>query len=177
MKTMRPRLAPFGARRRHIFLAEFGKDRGPRQPRNGGERMEGKHDRRQRQMRQRIAKGTRLARYPGINKRKAGDGFDRILKDDIRPARPRRPVQSGIKQQQHQQAKPEDRHGIAEERHETGKPVHPCPLPHGGGYTERKTDDGTKNDRRRRKLDRRRKGAGDVLRHRLAGRDRLAEIA
>lgn len=87
------------------------------------------------------------------------------------------PAEDAVKHQQADQADPEHRHRIADQRHNPRDLVHPCAAFHGRQHTERHADDDAHEGADRRQLHRGGKYAFYVVDHRKAGAKRYAEIA
>ena len=95
----------------------------------------------------------------------------------VEPARRRGDLEAAVEERQHDERQPERRRRHADQAEDAGHVVDPAVPPHGGGHAERHTDHDGEEARDRRQLDRRRDVLPDVVEHRAAGRDRLAEVA
>ena len=128
-------------------------------------------------MRQHVAKRVPLPGTGGVDQQKPGDRGQRVLVGHVDAARSADPAQFGVKQHQPHQPEPEDRHRIADQAHHANNLIDNAATPHRRPDAERHAEPGPDEDAQRRQFDGRRKGAANVLHHRVRRQHRGAEIA
>ena len=110
-----------------------------------------------------------ITREPGINERKAGARFDGVLINIVQPPRPRRPLQFGVKQRQHQQTEPENRHRVAEQRKGAHRQIPRRADVAGAKNACDNARQRADNQRQRSQFEGGRESGKQVVQHRLAG--------
>ena len=170
-----PRRQALGARRAHIILVEHLEHRGARHARDDRERNGAEHDGGQGEMAQGRPEGALLIRQQRIDQHEAGDRLEVVL-DEVDSSRYRRPAETFRKEHHEQEAPPEDRHGIAGERHAHEHVIiGRAPLDRGDG-AGRNADADRQDQSAERELERRREEREEFGQHLLIGDDRGPEI-
>ena len=128
-------------------------------------------------MRHRIAQHLPIPRQQRIHGQEIGHRRHLLVKHDILPPRPRRPVQRGVEHQQAEQSEHENRQRMPGQTHHADRVIHLGALLHRGQHAQRHADERRQQDRHRGKLHRGGKEALDVLPHRMARHHGTPEIA
>ena len=128
-----------------------------------------------------LAKMSQAPARAEFDQDRAGDPrhveVEHELVGGVEPARSAHPVQLAVEDEEPDEPEPEDRHRVADEAHDphqlVGEPSRP-----GGGEDARRHPEGDAEERRQGgELERGGKDPLHVLDHRLAGQERLAEVA
>ena len=118
-----------------------------------------------------------LPRNRRINQDHAGDDRHHVFEENAKPSGSLHPAENAVEYQQADNAKPEDRHGIANKPDNAHQLIRPAILPNGARnahrHAKRHTDDGGEGG----EFQCRWKNTLDILDHRAIGHQRLAEIA
>ena len=136
-----------GARDAHVVLLHAFQHAGARRARDQAERRRREHDRRQDQMRERIAERVPVAGERAVDQIEAGDrraAASAIA--SIRPG-PGRDLQAAVEHRQHDEGEPEGRRRHADQRDEPRQMIDPAVAPHRRDDAERNADDDREQER------------------------------
>ncbi len=126
---------------------------------------------------QRIPEHVPLPGEDRIDQDHAGDRGHHALVEDADPARAADPAENAVEYQKPDEAEPEDRHRVADQRHDAGDLVDPAAATDRGDDAQRDPDHDTDQRSQRGKFKRRGEDPADVVDHRVRGQERDAEIA
>jgi hypothetical protein len=169
------RTQALGARGADIVVAQHLQHRGTRHAGDDRQGDRAEHDRGQDQMAERRDEGALLIREQRVDQQEPGYRLD--VEHQRQPARYRRPAERHREQHDGEEAPPEDRHRVAGERDRHHRMVESGAALGGGEDAGRKAQDQREQDRREREFEGGRKQVEELAEHRLAGDDRLAEVA
>ena len=167
---------PLRSRGAYVILAQHLEHRGAGHSGDHRERHRAEHDRRQNEMTQGVDKGAFLIGQERVNEHEAGRPFD-IEVDRVDPARDREQAQPHGHEHDEEQAPPENRHRVAEQRHRHQRLVIEAAALDRGESAGRDADRDGKQHGEERELERRREERQKLGQNLLLRRQRHAEIA
>ena len=156
-----------GARRAHIVLAQHLEHGRARLARNDRKRNGAKDDGRKNEMAERRPEGVQFAVDERVDGQEAGDRLQEELQADA--AGHRCPAEVARKEDDQQQAPPEDRHGVADQGRAHQRLVEPRAALDRGKDAGRDAEQRGEDDGTQRQLDGCRKQDAEVFQHRALG--------
>ena len=150
-----------------------------RRARDAGDQAGGvaaQHNRRQHEVAQRIHKYRPVATCQRVDGEEARQ-TRRRLHASVEPARPSRPAQPRIEDEQQHQRQPEHRHAHANQREEAHHLIQPAIAPHRRQHAKQHARQHAQHNRRGRQFDRGRQVGAQIVEHRAAAFDRAPQVA
>mmetsp|Transcript_59387 Transcript_59387/g.140251 ORF Transcript_59387/g.140251 Transcript_59387/m.140251 type:complete len:343 (-) Transcript_59387:286-1314(-) len=164
-----------GARGAHIVLAQHFQHGRARHARHHRQRARAQHQRRQHEVQQRRLEGAFFAAQPGVDQHEAGHAL--WVELDADAAAHRRPAQLHAEEHDEDQPPPEHRHRVTHRRQAHHALVQQRAALQPGAHAQQQAQAHRKDQRRRGQLHRRREEGGELVAHRLAAHQALAQVA
>ncbi len=170
------RRQPLGARGAHVILAQDFEHRGAGHAGDDGERHGAEHDRRQDEVPQRVEESAGLIGQKRVDGHESGRLIEGIV-DEVDPARDGQKPQSHGNEHDEEQAPPENRHRIAEQRHRHQRLIIEAAALDRRKRAGRNPDRDRKQHGEEREFERRREQGQKLGQNFILRRQRYAEVA